>query len=271
MDCVNHSGVTATAYCQSCGKALCAGCVRNAAAGQILCDPCASAWQAYQQPFAVAPPHPCGPKPAAAAVLGLFPGVGAMYNGQFIKGFIHVAIFVVLVSISNHFGVTGILVAAWIIYQSFEAYHTAKAIRDGQPLPDPLGLNEVGAWFNPGVRQRYPGQPGVPAAAANPGPPAQDAAGHATAGYQPPFAAQYQAPYPQVPFAPPVPPVPPLYWRRREPVGALVLIALGVLFLLGQLDIFQGRLIEYSWPVLLIALGVWLIVRRLTDSHGGSK
>jgi hypothetical protein len=68
-----------------------------------------------------------------------------------------------------------------------------------------------------------------------------------------------------------VPPVPPLYWRRREPVGALVLIALGVLFLLGQLDIFQGRLIEYSWPVLLIALGVWLIVRRLTDSHGGSK
>jgi hypothetical protein len=43
------------------------------------------------------------------------------------------------------------------------------------------------------------------------------------------------------------------------------------LFLLGQLDIFQGRLIEYSWPVLLIALGVWLIVRRLTDSHGGSK
>jgi TM2 domain-containing membrane protein YozV len=199
MDCVNHSGVTATAYCQSCGKALCAGCVRNAAAGQILCDPCASAWQAYQQPFAVAPPHPCGPKPAAAAVLGLFPGVGAMYNGQFIKGFIHVVIFAVLVSISNHFGVTGILVAAWIIYQSFEAYHTAKAIRDGQPLPDPLGLNEVGAWFNPGVRQRYPGQPGVPAAAANPGPPAQDAAGQATAGYQPPFAAQYQAPYPQAP------------------------------------------------------------------------
>ena len=39
MDCVNHTGVEATAYCQSCGKALCAGCVRNAAGGQILCEP----------------------------------------------------------------------------------------------------------------------------------------------------------------------------------------------------------------------------------------
>ena len=51
MDCVNHIGVSATAYCQSCGKALCAGCVRNAAGGQILCEHCWTAWQSYQQPF----------------------------------------------------------------------------------------------------------------------------------------------------------------------------------------------------------------------------
>jgi hypothetical protein len=44
-----------------------------------------------------------------------------------------------------------------------------------------------------------------------------------------------------------------------------------MLFLLDQLDIFNGRLFNYSWPVLLIALGVWLIVRRFTDSRGGSK
>ena len=46
---------------------------------------------------------------------------------------------------------------------------------------------------------------------------------------------------------------------------------LGLLFLLGQLDIFSGRLIEFTWPVLLIGLGVWLIVRRLGESQGGSK
>jgi hypothetical protein len=50
-----------------------------------------------------------------------------------------------------------------------------------------------------------------------------------------------------------------------------VLIALGVLFLLGQLDIFTDRIFEFSWPVLLIGLGVWLIVRRFGESQGGSK
>jgi hypothetical protein len=51
----------------------------------------------------------------------------------------------------------------------------------------------------------------------------------------------------------------------------VILIALGLLFLLDRLDIFSGRLLEFSWPVLLIGVGVWLIVRRLGDSQGGSK
>jgi TM2 domain-containing membrane protein YozV len=275
MDCVNHSGVSATAYCQSCGKALCAGCVRNAAGGQILCEPCWITWQNYQQPFAAPPPR--GPKPALAAFLGLFPGVGAMYNGQFLKGFIHVAIFVVLVSIANHFDVFGFAVAAWIIYQSFEAYHTAKAMRDGQPLPDPLGLNELGSRLNFDARPRYPAQPGAAPAQPIPDPPWQCAAGPAIADWQQTHSAQSQAPFTPPaagfvnPAVPSVPPVPPYYWRRREPIGALVLIALGLLFLLDQLDIFNGRLFEFTWPVLLIALGVWLIVRRVRDSQGGSK
>jgi hypothetical protein len=49
------------------------------------------------------------------------------------------------------------------------------------------------------------------------------------------------------------------------------LIALGLLFLLGQLDVFRDRFFGLTWPLLLIALGVWLIVRRIGDSKGGSK
>jgi hypothetical protein len=60
-------------------------------------------------------------------------------------------------------------------------------------------------------------------------------------------------------------------WRRKEPIGAIILIALGMLFLLGQLDLFHGRLLEFTWPVMLIGLGAWLIVRRLGESQGGSK
>jgi putative Mn2+ efflux pump MntP len=62
-----------------------------------------------------------------------------------------------------------------------------------------------------------------------------------------------------------------MYQRRREPIGAIVLIALGLLFLLGQLDVFRDHFFGLTWPLLLIALGVWLIVRRIEDSRGGSK
>src|SRR5580693_1933613 len=166
MDCVNHSGVTATAFCQNCGKGLCPNCVRHGAGGQILCEPCWVAWQNVPlNPF-IAPPVG-GPNPSAAAVLGLIPGVGAMYNGQYFMGLIHVVIFVVIISITTHYGLFGLFIPAWVLYQSFEAFLTAKAIRDGQPLPDPLGLNEVGNWLNLGGPQH---RAGMPVSSVPPGP-----------------------------------------------------------------------------------------------------
>jgi hypothetical protein len=62
-----------------------------------------------------------------------------------------------------------------------------------------------------------------------------------------------------------------MFWQRKEPIGAIVLIGLGLIFLLDQLDIFNGRLKDFIWPLALIGLGVWLIVRRLGDSQGGLK
>jgi hypothetical protein len=302
MDCVNHPGVSATAYCQNCGKPLCANCVRTAPGGQILCEPCSQAYQGFQQPF-VAPPAGA-PNPWVAGALGIIPGVGAMYNGQFFKGFIHVAIFAVLVSITDHYGIFGIFIGAWALYQAFEAYHTAVARRDGMPLPDPLGLNEVGNWLNMGGRGAYyPGQqPPPPPGTAAPGAP--PAAGTTTGAYQaPPYANPYQPPYQQppatgayqtppytpvsgfpnpgftepgdTPFAPPippVPPVPPLGWRRKEPIGAVVLIGFGLLLLLHQMGYLAERVVHYLWPLIFIALGAWLIVRRIGDpgSKGGA-
>ena len=265
MDCVNHSGVPASAYCQNCGKALCPNCVRNGAGGQVLCEPCYLAYQQVPNPFV--PPPAGAPNPAAAAVLGLIPGVGAMYNGQFFKGLIHVVIFAVLISITDHYPIFGLFIAAWIFYQSFEAFHTAKARRDGQPLPDPLGLNELGSWLNLGSHPQNPAQPG---AAIPPNP------GAVPGAYPPPppYGAPYQPPYAPGYVDPAVPPASfcgPVNWRRKEPIGAVVLIALGLLFLLGQLNIFNGKLFEYFWPLLLIGLGVWLMVRRAYETKGGPQ
>jgi TM2 domain-containing membrane protein YozV len=310
MDCVNHSGVTATAFCQNCGKALCANCVRTAAGGQILCEPCWMAWQSAQTPFAgTFVPHGV-PNPAAAAALGVIPGVGAMYNGQFVKGLIHIFIFAILVSTASHFDIFGLFVAGWIVYQVFEAYHVAKARRDGMPVPDPLGLNEIGNWLNigprgpnqPGPNQSGPNQSGPNQPGANPmnpgfgpGVPPQPPYGAGPAGtgqgtgWQSPYQGNpYQgAPYvdpgqaqgpgftsagvPPIPPIPPMPPVPPLYWKRKEPIGAVVLIALGLLFLMGRLDLFSGRAFSFGWPLILIGLGVWMVVRRMQDSQGGPR
>lgn len=283
MDCVNHSGVSAAAYCQNCGKALCSNCVRKAAGGQIFCEPCWMAWQGSHPPFVQ--PTVGAPSPAVAGWLGLIPGVGAMYNGQFIKGLIHIGIFAVLVSAANVYDVFGFFIAGWIFYQVFEAYHTAKAKRDGEPLPDPLGLNEISNLFGSGGRTHH----GAGAGAAKTGPvrehetPGQAARQGAQetqyqAPYQAPVQTPWQTPY-QGPTTPPpadfsgpgIPPAPPVHWRRREPIGALILIALGLLFLLKQFDWFSGKILEYGWPVGLIALGVWLIVRRLQDTHASTQ
>ncbi|MFZ1940871.1 MAG: DUF5668 domain-containing protein [Terracidiphilus sp.] len=316
MDCVNHSGTSATAFCQNCGKPLCPACVRTAPGGQVFCAPCITAWQSAQHPFFT--PQPGAPSPQLAAVLGVIPGVGAMYNGQFLKGLAHVMIFAVLVSAAHVFGIFGLLIAGWVCYQVFDAYHTAKARRDGEPLPDPLGLNDVGRWF--GIGPHMQGPPGAPPSAST-GPagagqtgtgqassyqPGSYQAGSYQAGtYQAPYqaptesATQYGAPQPDwqtpyqgttagtpgsagapgtggpgygpIPPIPPIPPVPPMHWRRPEPIGAVILIALGLLFLLDKIDFLSGRVFEFSWPIVLIGLGVWMIVRRVGDVQGGQK
>ena len=302
MDCVNHSGVAATAYCQNCGKALCSACVRTAPGGQILCEPCWTAWHSVQPP--VTGMYTGTPNPAVAAALGVIPGVGAMYNGQFLKGFVHVFIFAVLVSTAGRYPIFGLFIAAWIVYQAFEAFHVARARRDGQPLPDPLGLNEISNWLNMGGRQQAPPPP--PGAVPGPGPvnpgPGTTFSGTGT-GYQssgqasgqgqqqtPPWGTPYQGPYqdpyqdpyrgqaggpgyppPPGPGFPPLPPMPPFRWRRKEPIGAVILIGLGLMFLLGQLDLFSGRVFEFMWPLLLIGLGLWMIVRHVQNSQGGPK
>ncbi len=148
MNCINHPDVAAAAYCQNCGKPLCTGCMRSVG-GVIYCEPCLAARLS-------SPPQGGGAfsdanltglhaHPVLAGLLGFIPGVGAMYNGQYIKALAHVLIFAVFVSLSDKSFVFGLLLAAWVFYQVFDAAQTAKARRDGLPLPNPFGLNDLGS------------------------------------------------------------------------------------------------------------------------------
>ncbi len=282
MQCVNHPEVAASAYCQSCGKALCADCVQRTPVGQVFCSVCRLAAPGYQTYSAPGSPMPGSPMPGAyppisglpnpnlAAFLGLFPGVGAMYNGQFFKGMVHVVIFAVLVTLTDRYSIVGLFIAAWILYQSFEAFHTARARRDGLPLPDPFGINELGSWLNFGTHSQARPQPGTPPAPFGDSqpwsaPPPPDASAST-----PPFTQPYTGAAPTNPggvspnpWADPgiYTPVPPVVPQRNLPIGAVVLIALGVLFLLQSMGFVAG-IMRFSWPLLLIGLGVWLIISR---------
>src|SRR6476646_2262159 len=56
-------------------------------------------------------------------------------------------------------------------------------------------------------------------------------------------------------------------FTRGIPTGAVVLIGLGVLFLLHNLGIWFLE-VDRIWPVFLIALGVWLFVKRRMSPDG---
>jgi TM2 domain-containing membrane protein YozV len=143
-------------FCQDCGKPLTREALRTVGTG-VFCEPCLTtrvgstappSGYTTVPPYSAIPPQPGttnDPSPVLAAILGLIPGVGAMYNGQFAKGIVHLAIFAVLVSLSDNVnGIFGLFVAGWVFYMAFEAYHTAIARRDGLPLPNAFGFNDIG-------------------------------------------------------------------------------------------------------------------------------
>jgi hypothetical protein len=243
MNCANHPEAPAVAYCRECGKPLCEAC-RRPANGTIYCEEHAPA-AAYSPPpppppvFAAPPPPPPPPNPSAspyaappppprfgaaldhdvrtavrnpagagaspglAFLLGFIPGVGAVYNGQYVKGLVHVIILGLLIALVNDNDVGefqplfGMMIAVWVFYMAFEAYHTAKRRQLGQPVDEFSGI----------LPRR-----GAPS---------------------------------------------------RFPMAPTVLIAVGLIFLLHNLNILRiGEMLRY-WPVALICLGVYMLYERL--------
>src|SRR5262249_38616243 len=150
MNCAVHTDTPAVAYCRTCGKALCENCKRDVM-GAIYCESCIAARLHGGQAAVPAsvPVAPGAPSPGLAAFLGLIPGVGAWYNGQFVKGFIHVLIFALLIVAASTVHDTaletvfGLLIGFSPIYMAFDAYNTAMARLMGRPAPDPLGLERL--------------------------------------------------------------------------------------------------------------------------------
>jgi Domain of unknown function (DUF5668)/B-box zinc finger len=293
MNCLNHPDVAAAAYCQNCGKPLCTACIRSVG-GVVYCEPCLAARLSGPPGAAEANLTGLHAHPVLAGLLGFIPGVGAMYNGQFVKALAHVLIFAVFVSLSDKSFVFGLLIAAWVFYQVFDAAQTAKARRDGLPLPNPFGLNDLGnklgiappappyaAGFTPppgtpasgsaapsGNPNPYTGSPFGQAPNPSPGDPFQQPPAY-TSSYAVPPPGTAGAPMPGVsPYSEPLAIEP----RQRTPFGAVVLIVIGLVLLLHTLGIFEDEWISRAWPLILIGIGAWLLYRRTREvPRGGAR
>jgi TM2 domain-containing membrane protein YozV len=183
MNCANHPEVPASAFCRECGKPMCQECQRPALGsiycGEHLPvtaapspppppprpftpEPGSYAGSPYTAPAASSPytaaaaspyttpqhAYESSANPVLALILGFIPGVGAIYNGQYAKGLIHAVVFGLLVSLAaNMHGplepLVGILIAGWVFYMAFEAYHTARNRRHGVSVEEFSSLFDV--------------------------------------------------------------------------------------------------------------------------------
>jgi Domain of unknown function (DUF5668)/B-box zinc finger len=175
MNCQNHPESPATAYCRTCGMPVCDACRRDAF-GTVYCaehapapaaaaappPPMTDAGFAPPPPGYAPPPAPEPPRvgfvvghqaypiparpgsvsPALAFFLGLIPGVGAIYNGQYAKGIVHGLVWGLLMSIASSRAANGLepifvmLVIVWWAYMAIEAHRTAQLIAAGQPVDE---------------------------------------------------------------------------------------------------------------------------------------
>ncbi|HEX4592845.1 MAG TPA: B-box zinc finger protein [Bryobacteraceae bacterium] len=220
MNCVNHPDLPAIAYCRSCGKPLCEAC-RVSAGGTVYCQEhapvAASAAATESSPYTAPAPATVsargpipdgGASPGLAFLLGLIPGVGAIYNGQYVKGLLHVVVLGILISIVSSSEASGgleplfgMMIGVWVFYMAFEAYHTARKRQLGQTVDEFSSLV-------------------------------------------------------------------PLHGQHSSfPVGPAVLIAVGLLFLLNNMEIIRFSQIIRYWPIALIALGVYMLYERMSSSE----
>jgi TM2 domain-containing membrane protein YozV len=208
MKCALHPEVDATGFCRNCGKPLCAVCVRPVH-DVFYCEDCLATVLGHAAPAPAAPaavvasastaPTRAG-NPGVAFVLGfLFPGLGAVYNGQYSKALIHIVVFAAFIlGLSSDMdggmkAVFGILLAGFIFYMAFDAMHVAQSKQRGETPMDPLES-----------------------------------------------------------------------WGKDRPIGPIILIVLGAIFLLHNFDWFPFyRLMRY-WPLILIIAGGLMFRNRLS-------
>jgi TM2 domain-containing membrane protein YozV len=222
MNCAVHGEMDATGFCRNCGKAMCATCIRPVrdvfycedCLAQVMGIPAAPATIPAVTTAAVAAAPTTmtmpvgnvskpGANPVVAFILGLIPGLGAIYNAEYNKALVHIMIFAgIILGLSSDFGqgLTPIFVLAVVVfpfYMAIDAMRVARARATGEQMNDPFEA-----------------------------------------------------------------------WTKNRPIGPIILIGLGALFLLNNFGVFDFfRVRQVFWPVVLIGVG-FLMLRNRVGGRG---
>jgi len=125
MKCTYHPEVEAGSLCRACNKTLCAECAHQIK-GKAFCQDClvqGAEWVATFKDFKIPTDAP-----KRAALLSLIPGMGAVYNNQYVKALTFFAVFALLVIMADQVhGVFGSAAFVFIIFTMFDSYRTAEA------------------------------------------------------------------------------------------------------------------------------------------------
>jgi len=220
MKCAVHPEVEASGFCRNCGKPMCSSCVRPVK-DVLYCEECLAGVMGLSapqspaitgvagsplatavpvaQPMGLPAAVPSKGNPGVAFLLGMIPGLGAIYNGEYNKALIHIVVFAaIIVGLSSDIGDGGevalsFVLAGFIFYMAVDAMRTVKARNAGEVVQDPLES-----------------------------------------------------------------------WSKTRPIGPLLLIGLGGLFLLnnfGFFDFFRVR--QLFWPLVLIGVGILMLRNRV--------
>jgi len=225
MNCATHNDTAAVAFCRTCGKALCANCTRDVR-GVIYCESCLAARMQGVPPAAgvVSPQPPYQPIVDPALATRIPPGPSSGPNpavAGILAGFFPFGVGAVYCS-QYAKGLAHLLIFALLIFASGHA----------------------GSWdalFGISIAFFYVYQiidAVRTAKAIQMGQPAPDPLGLAAT-----FGAGQK------------------FEGSKVPMGAVVLIVLGVLFLLHTMGLWEFGLDRF-WPLIIIALGGWMFYRH---------
>ena len=229
MNCATHSDIAAVAFCRTCGKPLCGNCTRDVR-GVIYCEPCLAARLEGTAPAAgfVPPQTPYQQVMDQGLGMKVPPGPTSGPNPT-VAGILGAIPFGVGAVYNGQYakGLAHLFIFVMLIY----------------------GANHAGRWdFVFGI--------GIPffiiyqiidavrtAKALQAGQPAPDPMGLAQA-----FSMGER------------------FGSGKVPIGAVVLIGLGVLFLLHTMGVMEFGFERY-WPLILIFLGGWMFYRNYERSR----